>query len=123
MPSLVAARFTLPGDNPAVAQGSKRIPGISEAAQVDNVLVTAAGAAARWQEFADQLSTPLKSHPAMLSDLWLPVVLKRVREGLPGAYTYRMPTSQAEKVVSHILVAAVNILLTSQISRKIGIGA
>lgn len=122
LPSFVAVSFSLTGDNAAVAQGQKRIPGISEAAQVDNVLVTAAGASARWQTFADQLKTPLKSHPAMLSDIWLPVIVKRVREGLPGAYTYRLPSSQAEKIVSHILVAAFNILLTSQISRKIGVG-
>lgn len=123
LPSFTSLTFTLTGSNPAVAQGRKAMAGLGENYQLDGVVSTDAGFMGDLQDFCDQLATPLKSHPLMLSDLFIPVVVKRVRSGSPGAYTYRLPSSPAEKVVSQILVASWMLLVSSQTSRRFNVGS
>jgi len=47
-----------------------------------------------------------------------PVVVKRVRSGTPGNYTYRLPETQLEAVYGYITATVVSAIVTSQDTRK-----
>lgn len=115
--------YALTGDNPAVNQGRKAFSGVGELYQTDGVVLTESGFVGSLQDLADQMATPVKSEPLLLSDLFIPVIVKRVREGVAPNYTYRLPSTAGEKVVSRILVALWNLLVSTQMSRKFGVGS
>lgn len=121
LPAFNAVSFTMNGDNAAVRPGHKRLAGIPEPTQSDGVIVDP-GFAANCQAAAAAMSSPVTVGLVIQDPVFVPVVIKRVREGTEGNYTYRLPANSAEAIVSQIAVAAFNALITSQISRKIGIG-
>ena len=122
LPSFNAVGFQMSGDNPAVRKGHKRFAGLKELDQDSGIIAAAGTYTAPLADCEDALAASLPSVPFALSDLFIPVTVKRVREGVAGAYTYRLPSTSGEKVVSRILVAAFDMLVSSQLSRKVGVG-
>lgn len=108
-------------DNAAVRPGAKRIGGIPESQQVDGVPI--AGMVTSLNALGDVLAAPITGGLIITDDIMFPVVVKRVRTGSPGAYTYRLPETSGEAVVGTIIETLVKLYVTSQISRKIGFGS
>lgn len=122
LPAFSTFPCALIGDNPAVKQGAKRFAGVIEGAQEDGVINTSGAQPALMLAVEEILVEPVRSF-SLIDELFIPVIVKRIREGAPGAYTYRLPSTQLEKVVSHLLVASFNLLVSSQLSRKVGVGS
>lgn len=118
--SFVALGITLNTDNAAVRPGAKRVAGMLESNSLNGVLTGTAltNAAA----LATALEAPITGGLIIADDIMFPVVVQRVREGSEGAYTYRLPESSGEATVGLIIEALVKIILTSQTSRKVGVG-
>nr|CRY96414.1 hypothetical protein [uncultured prokaryote] len=120
MPAFNAWGLTLNTDNAGIRPGSKRIGGLIEEAQQGGVptasAITALNAA------ADAIGAPIEGGLIISDDVMFPVVVKRVREGTEGNYTYRLPETSGEAVVGTIIEVLVRLLVTSQVTRKIGVG-
>jgi hypothetical protein len=121
LPSFAAYGFSLGPQEPSVRPGSKRFVGVAEAAQSDGI-ITNGDFVTILQALEDDLIEPVTVGTVIQDDVFLPVVVKRIREGTPGSYTYRLPNNSLEGVFSQIVVAAFNALVTSQVSRKVGVG-
>jgi hypothetical protein len=121
MPTFNALAFQLNGDNAAVKDGSKRFAGLPETFANDGIVEGLASI-----NYSNALSLALEKSVTVglvIEDpVFTPVIVKRVRSGSPGNYTYRLPENQLESVLSAVIVAVWNALITSQISRKIGVG-
>jgi hypothetical protein len=121
--SFEAWSYPLQGDNPSVRDGFKRLAGVVETWQTDGVFngdgaqiasMTAAGTA-----MTEYVTVGL----IIMDNVFRPVVVKRVRSGTPGNYTYDLPHVTADVHYSTIVTALFKLLVTSQISRKIGVGS
>jgi len=121
LPTFNAYGFQLNGDNPAVKNGAKRFAGVWEDYVNDGVITGSSLTVPR-----DNLSSKLEAYVTVgliiPDNVFEPVIIKRVRSGSPGDYSYRMPETTGELVRSKIVVAIWNAVITSQLSRKIGIG-
>lgn len=111
-----AIGFRLVQDNGAVKNGAKRFAGYHESDSADGVITDPAMVA---------LLTTLAAALTGTLDVgiiatWLPVIIKRILVS-PGEY--RLPTNDGETVFGAITDAVFNPLVTSQVSRKIGVGA
>lgn len=120
LPPFNAFGFQLNTDNAGIRPGSKRLAGVAEFAQNDGVpdaaiLVTLNTA-------ADTMAEPITGGLIIEDDIMFPVVVQRVRTGVPGAYEYRLPETSGEATVGLIIETLVKMLITSQISRKVGVG-
>lgn len=121
MPTFVALRADLATTNSAVRDGSKFYAGVPEEVVTDGVItdtsmLTFMGAAEAELEAAVDIGTVIQD------PVFVPIVIKRVRSGSPGAYTYRLPETSVEAVVSRLAVVLFDVLVTSQVKRKIGVG-
>lgn len=116
-----ALAFNLGGETSAVKNGAKRLAGIANA-DVQDGIVTASSLITAAATAAEMMERPLQVGFLIGSDVAWPVLVKRVRTGTPGAYEYRLPTSQGEGITTTIINALFNVLVSSQVSRKIGIG-
>jgi hypothetical protein len=120
--SFTALSFTLQPETNVTKQGAKRFAGVFEAQQTDgvvtdtNILTTHAPAASA------AITSPVTVGLVIPDDVFIPVLVKRIRSGSPGGYSYRLPTNAAEGQWSRIVVALFNAIVTSQVSRKIGVG-
>lgn len=121
MGPFVAMGWALNGDNPAVKNGAKRIVGVGESWQTDGILTNGAILAAL-EAVGTALEANVTAGDVIPTDTWAPVIVKRVRSGSPGSYEYRLPASRGETVLSRIASALLNVVLTSQVSRKYGRG-
>lgn len=121
MPGFNAAGLQLKTDNPAVRPGAKRIGGLSENAAADGVF--SGPVLTALNNLADALPVPITGGVIIADDVFFPVVVKRVRSGEAGGYTYRLPESQGATVLGTIVEVLINLVVTSQVSRKIGKGA
>lgn len=121
LPAFNALSFTLSGDNAAVRSGKKRLAGIPEPTQSDGVIVDP-GFVANGAALSAALAGYVTVGAVIQDNVFAPVVIKRVRTGTPGNYQYRLPQTSAEAVISRIAAAAFDLLVTSQLSRKIGVG-
>ena len=108
--------FRLVGDNPAVRNGAKRYAGVTEDAIAEGV-VTAGGALTALGVLGDQLSEPLDAGILDAASL-VPIIVKRLLSG----GLYGLPTTPEELVFSIITDALFSALVSSQTSRKIGVG-
>lgn len=118
--AFVAAGLQLNTDNAAVRPGAKRYAGITANSAPDGVMDS--NYIAAMNAIGDALSAPITGGLIITEDIMFPVVVQRVRSGAPGNYTYRLPESSGEATVGLIIEALVKVILTSQISRKIGVG-
>lgn len=122
MPAFNAFGFTLAGDTAAVKPGAKRIAGVDEAFNQNGVFNGTAMQIGFFTALADTFKEPLTVGLIIQGDVFYPVLVKRVRSGTKGNYTYKLPTDLLSTVVSTIITTSFNLLITSQTSRKVGIG-
>jgi len=120
-PNFTAVGIKFDRDTLAVRTGAKRIAGLNTAASTDGV-ITSSGDIAGLLDMCDYLSGPVYAGLPIPDPIWFPVVVKRVREGISGSYTYRLPETSGELIYANVTNAVFNFLLTSQVSRKIGVG-
>lgn len=111
-----AIGFELDQDNGAIRNGAKRYAGFAESDVADGVVSDPA--------FVALLTTLAAAITGTLDfgilATWLPIIVKRILVS-PGEY--RLPANQGEQVYGSITDAIFNPLVTSQVSRKIGVGA
>jgi len=113
-PTFNAVGFRLVQDNGAIRNGAKRIGGIPEDAALDGV-ITGAPYIAALDTLGDKLADTLA---IIAADVFMPVVVGRILDG----GSYRLPDNAGEAVLGAIVEGVFNVLLTSQTSRKIGVG-
>lgn len=114
-PSFLAGVVTLATNNGLVQKGRKMLAGLLESDQSAGIF-TVLGItfmAVRAAAVLIGISTLLGGQKA-----FVPVVVKRVREGTPGNYTYRLPTNQIEAIYGEITSAVVSAIVSSQDTRK-----
>lgn len=109
-------------NNGLVKPGHKRYAGLTDDVQTDGV-ITGSGALGVLATMGTELGQNIQVGLIIRTDGFEPGVCKRIRSGVAGDYHYRFPTSSGELVWGKIIEAAFNILITSQVSRKIGVGA
>lgn len=114
MPTFNAIGYRLVQNNGAIRNGAKRIAGVPEEVSTDGVLT-----GTTYLEALDTLGEAMASTLSiLLADVFMPVVVGRVLDG----GQYRLPESAEEAVLGAIVEAVFNVLVTSQTSRKIGVG-
>lgn len=121
LPIFNAVGFQLSGETAAVKKGAKRLAGVPESAQTDGVItdtsyITALG------NVGTAIAQPVQVGLILPSDVFFPVIVKRERSGVSGSYTYTLPSARGVGVKTRIISALFNVLVSSQISRKIGVG-
>lgn len=114
-PTFNALGVALTQDNGAVKNGAKRYGGIADSAQASGVW-TNAGYLTLFNALMDVLVAVLSDGGI---DTWVPVIVKRIADGFGN---YRLPENSGEAVFGAVTEAAFNPLVTSQTSRKIGVG-
>lgn len=122
LPQFTAIGFALNGDDPSVKNGSKRFAGIYEAVQSDGV-ITNPGLIPQLVTLGNKLAGYVTVGTIIQDNVFKFVIVKRIRTGTPGNYAYRLPENPLEATLSAIVVAVFKALITSQTSRKIGVGA
>lgn len=110
-----AVGWSLVQDNGSIKNGAKRVAGLPEAYSTDGVIDSAT--------YIALLSTLSAALTGTLDfgvlATWLPVIVKRI---LVAAGKYRLPENSGETVYGSITDAVFNPIVTSQVSRKIGVG-
>lgn len=120
LPAFVCYGFDLGTNGLIVRDGKKRIAGVIESAQSEGI-VTNPTFLIKLQTCADRMLKGVRfSADSPVNMIGAPTVVKRVRGGAPGGYTYRLPANQSESVWADIGSAVFKFLLTSQVSRKVG---
>lgn len=108
--------FRLVGDNAAVRPGAKRIAGVNNDATTDGV-VTDTGSLSALNDLATTLATEI-AWGLLEAELGAPVIVGRILAG----GEYRLPANQGEAIYSLVTDALFNPRVTSQVSRKVGVG-
>lgn len=116
MNNFTAYGFSLNQDNGAIRNGSKRIVGVQDDVSVDGV-ITDATYIDLIADLAGVLATTLDLG---IIATFVPTIVKRI---LVSAGEYRLPANSGEAVLGSVVEAVWNPLLTSQTSRKVGVGA
>jgi hypothetical protein len=93
-PSTVAVNFTLRPSSRAVRPGSKRFGGIGETAGDGNE-ITDSGYAAALENVRTFLEATINGTGGLDAD-YVPVVVKRIKEGVDPDFTYRLPENGSE---------------------------
>jgi hypothetical protein len=110
------------GETHAVRRGAKRVAGVPDVWEASGTIYDPDGVAAG-TALAEAMGRPVQVGLLLPSDVFFPVLVKRVRSGISGAYEYRLPESSGETVKTRIINVLFKILTTSQVSRKIGVGS
>lgn len=121
LPTFAAFGYTLLPETPVVKPGAKRFVGVPEICQADGV-INVGGYITTLQALETKLEAAVTVGAVIQDPCFVPIIVKRIRSGSPGAYEYRLPETSLEAVFSKIAVAAFNAIITSQISRKVGVG-
>lgn len=114
LPIFSATGFRLVGDNGAVRNGAKRYCGMDEGVQDDGV-ITNGGFITQLEAVADQLAETLLHG---IIPTYAPVIIGRLLVGS----SYVLPDNLGDAVISNIVDAVFDTLVTSQVSRKVGSG-
>lgn len=122
LPIFAALPFQLQGEDHAVRKGAKRIAGMGETGQTNGVL-TDAGQIAGAMDVADKMAAAVSVGLIIPDTVFQPCLVKRERSGVSGSYTYALPTVRGTGIKTRIITALLDVLITSQTSRKIGVGA
>lgn len=120
LPAHDAYGLTLKHDNPSIRPGGKRISGVGEDRQTLGVPISAQ--VTLLNAAADAIAAPITGGLIITDDIMFPVVVKRINEGTTEAPEYRLPATSGEATVGLIIEALVNLLVTTQTSRKVGVG-
>lgn len=110
-----AGAITLARATAVTKAGKKRVFGGGENFQNDGVWV--GGFLTTLTTLATEMASVLT---VTLVQRWFPVIVKRI---LVSASNYRLPATQAEADVNAVIGAVVSSLVTTQNTRKIGVGA
>lgn len=121
-PAFDALSFTTRGAGLAVKPGGKRIAGVVPAHCTDGV-VTNATYLGQLSALATAMQSAVTIGAVIQDPVFQPVLIKRIRSGVAGAYEYRMPQNQGELVYAAIVNCLLKVLVSSQVSRKVGVGA
>jgi len=115
LPSLNSVKATYATSNGYVNKGRKSFAGLIEGDQ-NRGLLTLAGLT----NFATRTAlTTLKLVGAVVAGYaFAPVIVKRVRSGTPGNYTYRLPVTPAEVIFGYVTSAILSAVTSSQVTRK-----
>jgi hypothetical protein len=117
LPIADAIGYTTKLNTRAVRHGGKRFSGIPESVQA-NGIVTVSG----YLTYMETVRGHLMNELTAIGDTWLPVVIKRVREEIPGTvpqqYTYRLPETDGELVIGEIVAAYTSPKISHQVSRS-----
>lgn len=113
--AFVAVGFRLDHDNGSIRPGSKRFAGLDEG-DVANGVITNTTAITRLNALGIALTQALT---VAAVNVFVPVVVKRILD----ATGYRLPATLSEAVIGVIQQAIWNVIATSQVSRKIGVGS
>lgn len=116
-----ALAFTLQGETRAVRTGAKRQAGVPDSFVTDGV-VTGELALAAAASAAEAMGKAIQVGTLLPSDVFFPTLVKRVRTGTPGHYTYELPSVRGEGVWTTVINVLFDVLISSQVSRKIGRG-
>lgn len=118
LPPFNAVGFTMKVNTRAVRKGSKRVSGLAET-DVTNGEITGTTTLAN----IELLRIAMAQEIVDASDTWLPVVVKRIKEAVPGTtptrYTYRLPTTGDPLVTGEVVVALTNPNVAHQVSREL----
>jgi len=118
MPRFVSARIELNAAGGAVKDGSKALGGIGEGYGLNGVISNGSlqglliTAAAKMREIVSEAVPPFSL------SVFEPVIVKRVRSGTSGNYTYRLPTSISELAYGAIMNSIARFVLSTTNSRK-----
>lgn len=113
-----AINFTLKVDTRAVRPGSHRISGIPEGASTNGLVVSSG--------YIDLINLVVSQMSAIIvssDDSYTPIVVKRVRlepDADHPRVRYRLPEDDGELVFGNVTAAAVNLLVSHQVSRGNG---
>lgn len=115
LPSFIAAVCTLASDNGLVRKGRKMFAGLAELDQASGVLQ-----ASGLVQMAIRAACALAGVSTLVGGgkAFQPVVVKRIREGTAGNYTYRLPENQLEAVAGYVQSAVISGLVSAQDTRK-----
>lgn len=116
MPSFTAVKATMSTSNGLVRKGRKMIAGLLETDQATGLLTLVGMTTFSLYAATMVLDIVNAFIPAQYA--LEPVVVKRIREGTQGNYTYRLPTSQIEAVYGSVQSAVISAVVTTQNSRK-----
>lgn len=122
LPSFDAYSFTARGTGLTVKPGGKRLAGVTQVVQTDGV-ITSSDFLALLATTAAKMKTSVTVGTVIMDATFQPVLVKRIRSGTAGNYVYRMPANQGELVYANIVNTLLKILISSQVSRKVGVGA
>lgn len=114
LPTFNAAAFRLQQDNGAVKNGAKRYAGLDEAVQ-DRGVISSGGYAAVLDDLADALKSVMVEG---IIPTYVPIIVKRLLVG--GDYV--LPDNLGDAVFGTIVDVAWDALVSSQVSRKVGVG-
>lgn len=115
MSTYQAINFTLAHDNPAIKKGRKAFGGFEESHAADGI-VAGAGFIDNLLDVAIAILDPL---PSGIIDTFFPVIVGRILD----AGNYRLPEDVGEAIFGGLTSATFNPLVTTQNSRKMGVGA
>jgi hypothetical protein len=121
-PSFEAVGFAEEPSSGAVKQGAKRIAGIYGGISLDGVITNTTDLPLI-DAVADILKLNVTAGTLIPLDSWSPIIVKRVRSGTSPNYEYRLPENSGELVFGFIIEVIFNLLVTTQVSRKVGRGA
>lgn len=95
--SFLTLSFQFPSTNSLVKSGGKRLAGANELVYADGVLSPSGGFLTAITNFMlAMVATPTVLDSSSFANELVPVVVKRIREGVAGAYTYRLPENLGE---------------------------
>ena len=117
-----AFAFQLEGDNPAIRKGAKRIAGVDEGFVDDGIIPAVALSTGKLQDAADAMARAVEVGTIITDPVFFPCVVKRVREGVEPAFTYRLPENAGETTLAQVGLAVFKLAVSSQVSRKFGVG-
>lgn len=114
LPIHSAINFSLRPNTRSVRPGSKRLSGIPETAQEAGI-VNDPDYIANLEGFRVQVALALSMGAS--PNVFDPVIVKRVRVGSPGSYTYRLPETDLEYTFAYVTAALLNLHVSHQVSR------
>lgn len=122
LPPANAVAYRLATGTRAIKDGQKRFVGLPEEQQ-QNGVIEGAAYITDCNDLSDGLSAWVRDGLIILDPVFEPIVVKRVKTGTGEAATYRMPKNASEFNYSRVANAILNLLVSTQTSRKIGRGS
>ena len=116
LPAHDAVKVVLTTENGLVKKGRKMLAGLMENDQTNGLIDSVPYAS--WAVRIAVFGLDVVDSIVLGQKSFAPVVVKRVREGTPGNYTYRLPASRSELIYGHLQNIVMSAVVTTQNSRK-----